>query len=358
MLDIKWYAGLRDSDIVNPFINQSGVYTGCYGHVYRHNSENGSKEASNGLDTIKWGEVRLAGPTDASLLIAGCTGFVFGLDPISLNTVWKTALGTSNETTSVLCAKNAIYVTASGEVFRLDYHGKITNHNPLPGYSRYEARLGITTSESSVFVGINGYIACLDPKTLEVKWWKEVPSVSGVMFSVIGGTNVVYGGCYGRVFKYDESGNLLYQNDLPSQGEIEVRMVLDSANSLLYVGTNGYGNCLKASDLTKIYATTLSDSREPTDVAVGDGSAYFSCYGHVFVLDDSGEIVARNDLPGYGNHVTRVTTSSYGPTELVLGINGWAVGLNVSSFPKPVDFSGVTYPVLMIPYTFVSIPSR
>ena len=359
MLNTKWETSLPNTgyDIVNPHINEKGVYAGSHGYVVRINPSDGSVSVENSLNGMGNYEVRLASPVDASVLIVGTNGYVLGLDPDSLYTRWSTSLpGSGYEVVSVLCGAEGVYAGSNGYVYRLDQeNGMVQATNDLPGYGKHETRLGITIPNSCLLVGINGYAFGLDPSTLGTRWIKSLPGCGTDITSVVGGVAVGFAACAGYVYLLNAStGEDLNRNDLEGTGNHEVRLALDNNNSALYVGTNGYGICLRTDNLTTVYSTSLPGSGYTvTDVAAGDGVAYYANNGYVFQLDSSGNVSAQNDLPGRGKYETRLATYCTGPAELIIGINGYSLGLNISENPKPLDFSGTTYPVTWMPYILV-----
>ncbi|KAF1963064.1 hypothetical protein CC80DRAFT_530924 [Byssothecium circinans] len=357
MLNTKWETGLPDTgyDIVSPLVNEKGVYAGSHGYVLRINPKDGSVSAKNSLSGMGEHEVRLASPVDASVLIVGTNGYVLGLDPDSLYTQWSTSLPDSGyELVSVLCGVNGVYAGSNGYVYRLDPdNGTVKARNNLPGYGKDETRLGLTISDSCLLVGINGYAFGLDPSTLVTRWTTSLPGCGEDITSVVGGVGLGFSACAGYLYMLNAStGKEITKDGLKDTGKHEVRLALDKINSRLYAGTNGYGICFNTTYLTKLYSTSLPGSGYTiTDVAVGDGGvAYFANNGYVFQLDSSGNVTAQNNLPEREKYETRLATYCTGAAELIVGINGYSLGLNISDSPKPLDFSGTTYPVTWMPY--------
>lgn len=335
MLTTKWETSLPDTgyNIVSPLDNEKGVYAGSHGYVLRLDRENGSVSAKNSLSGMGEHEVRLASPAGSSVLIVGTNGYVLGLDPSSLSTKWSTSLPNSgSEVVSVLCGVNGAYAGSNGYVYCLDPdNGKIKATNTLPGYGKHETRLGLTTSDSCLLVGINGYALGLNPSTLATKWTASLSGCGEDITSVVGGDGLGFAACAGYVYRLNAStGTDIARNDLEGTGNHEVRLAMNNTHSVLYAGTNGYGISLNASSLSTVYSKSLPGSGHSiTDVAVGDGGvAYFANNGYVFQLDSSGNVTAQNNLPGRGEHETRLARSGTGATELIVGINGYCLRLD------------------------------
>ncbi|KAI7972205.1 hypothetical protein EIK77_008269 [Talaromyces pinophilus] len=366
MLNTKWETNLpgTGSATVNPLINQNGVYAGSNGYILRLDPGTGTVTAKNPLDGYGYHEVRLAAPVDGSLLVVGTYGYVLGLDPFSLSILWTTALPSSaRQEVSVLCGPGGVYAGSNGYVYFLAPDaGTVMEINDLPGYGYHETRLGLITSDNYLLVGINGNTVCLDAYTLRTQWYNNMPGSGNDVTSVVGGMGVAYAACMGKVYRLNEkSGELLNGNNLSGTGSYEVRMALDSTTSRLYVGTNGYGICLNANTLATEYSASLPGCdykvTNVTDVAVGDQKvAYFACNGYVYQLNPSGQVSGQNDLPGRDRGETRLATGHNGASELVVGIYGYAIGLNIANSPLPVDYSGKTYAVAWAPYIAVTAP--
>ena len=343
MLKAKWATSLSGTGSdVSPLLNKAGVYVGSNGYVKRLDPDDGDVEATNPLSGRGHNEVCLAAPLDSSLLVVGTNGYVLGLDPQSLETKWQTSLpGCGYGIVNVLCTKRAIYAGCNGYVYCLIYHdGLVAESNGLSGYGSHETRLslvsGVDGRDAMLLVSINGYTLGLSCEKLLLLWYNDMPGSGHSTTSVIGGQNLAFGACGGRVYQMVWStGQTLNTNELSGTGSHEVRMMLDSRKSHLYVGTNGYGNCLRVNDLSTIYSVSLPGSGYSiTDVAKGDNATYFANNGYVFQLNDSGTVVAQNDLPGQGTYLTQLSTSSNRAVLLIVGINGSVLGLNISSNPK------------------------
>ena len=290
-LTTYWQTGLPTtfSDVVNPLITQSGIFAASFGHVVRLESTTGN-------------------------ILALDTGAVIGSKGISTPAV--------------------------------------------DTWHRSQEHLAIAVEMTNLLYTVNGMVHVIDPETLEVKWSTTVPDSDESISVVAGASGVGYVASKGRVHRLRMADGLLtHHQDLTVTGEKEVRMALDLPSSRLYIGTNGYGISLKLPDLEIIYSTSLPGSGYSiTNVASGNDVAYFAINGFVYALNSHGQIIAKNGLSGRGYHETRLTTSPVGVAEIPLlgvGINGYALGLTIPSSPVPLDHSGVTYQVGMLPYILV-----
>lgn len=170
----QWQTSLPGSgyEVTTVLANQKAVYAGSNGYVYLLDCLKGSVLATNTLSGMGDHEIRLAQPEDGSLLLVGTNGYVLGLDPTSLNTLWQTSLlHCGYEVVSVLCANGSAFAGCNGYVYRLDQgSGEVLSTNSLVGRGDYEVRLGISLDLSTLFVGINGYALGLDPTNLTTSW--------------------------------------------------------------------------------------------------------------------------------------------------------------------------------------------
>jgi hypothetical protein len=349
LLDTKWDTPLPQSgyDVTTMLSNQKGVYAGTNGYVYKLDYWTGIVAKTNPLSGRGYGEVRLAAPADASLLIVGMNGHVMGLHPTSLVTLWETQLDANSGVVSVLCAygdtretesKVYVYAGTSGRVYRLNPKGTIMGlpYDFTSWLGSYEVRLGISPDLTTLFVGINGYLVALESISLIKVWYASLPGSGYDVTNVVGGSidcvGVVYAGCGGRVYVYGQSqGTKLHDYDLGT-GKYEVRMALDGANRHLYVGCNGYGIGLRPNDLGKVYTKSLpSSGYSVTDVVAGDEVAYFANNGIVFQVDLKGIVNAEASLQSAIE--TRLAVSSTGMGQLFVGADGNAYGLELEGYP-------------------------
>ncbi|MCJ1423447.1 hypothetical protein MMC29_001330 [Sticta canariensis] len=343
-LDIIWKRRVshHHNEHTNTLVSVSRVYVAAAGKVLRVDCWTGEVIKSNNLNGTGYHEVRLAASEDASLLVAGTHGYVVDPDAISLGTKWSVSLpGTSYYVTSVICVNGSAYAGSYGRVFRLDpANGKIVHTNSLSGYGSHEVRLGVTHDVSTLLVGINGHALGMDINTLKINWQNDMPDSGYDTISVLGGSQVGYAACRGRVYRIDEhTGSTLNQNDLFGTGSHEVRMTLDSGGTQLYVGTNGYGIGLRPENLETIYSVSLPGSGySVTDVTAGLQTAYYANSGCVSQLDNgTGNVVASNPLPGLGMHVPRLSTDLQGTESLFIGLTGRVIALGLTDHPSAVS---------------------
>ncbi|EDR05916.1 uncharacterized protein LACBIDRAFT_329421 [Laccaria bicolor S238N-H82] len=265
----QWQTSLPGSgyEVTTVLANQKAVYAGSNGYVYLLDCLKGSVLATNTLSGMGDHEIRLAQPEDGSLLLVGTNGYVLGLDPTSLNTLWQTSLlHCGYEVVSVLCANGSAFAGCNGYVYRLDQgSGEVLSTNSLVGRGDYE----------------------------------------------------------------ESTGSVLHQNRLSGTGEDEVRLALDPAAAHLYAGTDGYGIGLRPDNLDTIYSVSLPGSGySVTDVVAGNQVAFFANNGYVFQLDVAGNVDDKNALAGRGYSETRLAITLNTPTQIFVGIHGYALGLS------------------------------
>ena len=373
-LTTYWQTGLPTtfSDVVNPLITQSGIFAGTFGHVVRLESNTGKVLAHNPREGRAWSTPTLAAPLLDTVIVVGIQSHVLGLNPDTLATLWDTTLPnpTSYKTdVSLACSDDSIYATSNGWIHRLALDtgavvvSKGISTPAVDTWHRSQEHLSLAVEMTNLLYTVNGMVHVIDPETLEVKWSTTVPDSDEVISVLAGASGVGYVASKGRVHRLRlADGVLTHHQDLTVTGEKEVRMALDIPSSRLYIGTNGYGVSLKLPELEIIYSTSLPDSGYSiTSVASGNDVAYFANNGIVYALNTQGEVIAKNGLSGRGYHETRLATSPIGVAEiplLAVGINGYALGLTIPSNPVPLDHSGVTYQVGMLPYILVCLILR
>ncbi|KAF8318014.1 hypothetical protein DL93DRAFT_2032587, partial [Clavulina sp. PMI_390] len=247
-----------------------------------------------------------------------------------LQSYWQTSLpGSGHDVTSTLVSGTNVYAACNGHVYRLDLtSGKVLQEKNLPGYGENEIRLAISETDSTLIVGIVGYVVALDSTSLTPKW-KSLPGSGYAVTTVAGGEGRCFAICNGYLYMLEAStGRLGRRNDLSGTGKAESQLALRGDGGVLFVGVNGYGVAVRASDISTIYLTSLPGcGYNLTHVVAGKVFAYFGCNGYLYSVDESGAIVNTNALPGLGKHQTRITLDVAGGERLVAGINGYAVGL-------------------------------
>ncbi|KAL7928328.1 hypothetical protein V8C35DRAFT_318484 [Trichoderma chlorosporum] len=354
----KWQTSLPDTGytITSSLINQKGVYAASNGFVHRLDVTNGKVLGSNNLPGTGYNEIRLASPPDASILIAGTAGQVFGLDSETLQTKWGpiSLPGCGYDITSVLCAEAGLYAGCNGHVYLLDIQmGSVKLHNSLEGHGYHEVRLA--ASNEWLLVGINGYVLLLNPKDLDIKRKKSLPDCGYDIVSVVLSKDHAYAGSYGRVYQLKLSlpGSSndweVTPNNLSGTGYGEVRLTLNVEHpDALYVGTNGYGISLDTANFSEIYKVSLPGSAySVTDVVVGNVAGkevtYFANNGYIFELDQEGKMTGWSRFPEGSRVETRLAIFTLPEPLLVVGNNGYCAALQISNRQPPFDFSEHTY---------------
>ncbi|TFK37908.1 PLC-like phosphodiesterase [Crucibulum laeve] len=336
----QWTTSLPKSghEVTSTLCNQSGVYSGSNGYVYRLDYWTGAVLQTNNLESLGTHEVRLAAPADGSILIVGTYGYALGLDPTSLATLWSVNLPkTGNGVVSVICGAGSVYAACGGIVYRLNpADGWIKGENYLKGRGVHEVRLAMSLTLRTVFVGINGYALGLAFDTLDTQWETSLPRSGFGITSVASGIGVAYAACNGWIYSIQElSGGVLFTNQLGA-GDGEVRLAIDAEAQNLYAGLNGYAFGFNPTSMQMIYMISLPGSgKSVTDVVAGDKQAYFANNGYVFQLNLSGDITLWNSLPERGEHETRLAVNPTTPNsgQLFIGINGYALALSLADYP-------------------------
>ncbi|KAF8316042.1 hypothetical protein DL93DRAFT_2045616, partial [Clavulina sp. PMI_390] len=276
---------------------------------------------------------------------------------MSLQSYWQTSLPSSGyEVTSTLVSGTNVYAGSNGYVYVLDSRsGQILQQNNLSGLGNNEVRFALSSDGSTLLVGTDGYILGLNSTSLSTNWQTSLPGYGYNVVNVLapGGGSIAYAACNGYVYSFTIAdgglqqqnslsglGNneprlaltlaadILLQNSLSGTGKAEGRLSLRDDDGVLLVGANGYGVAVKATDITTIYQTSLPGcGYNITDVVAGELFTYFGCNGYVYSLDESGNVIGQNALPGLGNHETRLAVSAKADEHVFVGINGYAVGL-------------------------------
>jgi len=102
----------------------------------------------------------------------------------------------------------------------------------------------------------------------------------------------------------------------------------------LLVGTNGWVLLMgfnKGGNLDTKWKRNLDSGSNITSVVWGVGRAYGGCNGKFYALNaETGEVKERNELKDMGNQEVRMAL--WDGKLLHVGTNGWAMGLEVSTF--------------------------
>ncbi|KAF8309374.1 PLC-like phosphodiesterase [Clavulina sp. PMI_390] len=152
--------------------------------------------------------------------------------------------------------------------------------------------------------------------------------------TLVSGKNI-YAASNGYVYLLDfVTGAVLQQNNLSGRGHKEVRIAISDDGSTLVVGTDGYILGLNSSTLSTNWETSLPKcgyNLVNVVAAGGGGTGYAACNGYVYSYNISnGAIQATNSLSGRGEHETRIALTLASDV-LLVGIDGYALGLNPSS---------------------------
>ncbi|CAD6939462.1 unnamed protein product [Tilletia controversa] len=145
-------------------------------------------------------------------------------------------------------------------------------------------------------------------------------------------------------------GDTLQTSKLSGTGHQEVRLASPLDDSMLIAGSNGlqhHQRLLRGGQNLRGcngYVFRLEPSNG--DIIAQDGLSGYGNHeisldatlqhdtlnGYVFEFDSQGSIIGQNPLEGYGNHETRVCADNAAAGMLLVGINGYALGLKLSSF--------------------------
>ncbi|KAF8315193.1 hypothetical protein DL93DRAFT_2039103, partial [Clavulina sp. PMI_390] len=276
---------------------------------------------------------------------------------MSIKTSWERSLPDCGyNLTSTLVSGTNVYAACNGYVYLLDFEtGEVRHQNPLSGYGHNEVRLAISDDGSTLLVGTDGYVLGLNPSTLAKKWESDLKGSGYNIVNVLaeGTGGIGYAACNGYVYRYTISDGdvklrnplsgygghetrlaltlkgdmllILHQNNLDDTGEGETRIALRDDGGVLFVGVNGYGLAVKASDISTLY--TRSCGYNITDIVSGNLFTYFGCNGYVYSLDEGGNVVCTNGLPGLGKYETRLAIDTETKEHVFVGIDGYAVSL-------------------------------
>jgi hypothetical protein len=327
-LPIIWYASPSGNDSVNTIDTINWIYAGSKGSVYRIAKNNGLIQATQGLSGYGNHAVSLATPSNGAALVVGIYRFVLRLHPVSLDIIWY--FRTENlegDVSVILDAKNQrIYAGTAGGVFALDLDGnKMGRQTVIAG----ESRIALDPSASFVGHGISGCVAVYTTPNLDSTLWITKMDKGVGPTSVLFNETTMYVADSGFIWVMDvlHGGLPLHTTDVgATTGYREIRLALDATNNRLYVGTHGYGGLYDATTLAQKYLQPLPGSGySVTNVVWLGNSGFFANNGRVFQLNNSGVVVARNDLDGYKNVDTSLTI--LGNDKVIAGPDGWVVGL-------------------------------
>ncbi|KAF8315862.1 PLC-like phosphodiesterase [Clavulina sp. PMI_390] len=325
-----WQTGLRDSgyDVTSTVADGERIYAASHGFVYLLDFASGQEKARNGLSGMGNREVRIILSHDRQVLLVGTDGFAWGLNASDLSTRWKLSLpGCGDNMTNLCSAGENGWAGSDGYVYRFDvntgaYHGR----NDLKDMGNHEVRIDMCGGGQTLAVGTNGWVWGLDPYSLDTKWKTSLPGCGFGVTSVEGARSDCYAACNGYLYKLDAySGNVESRNDMDGVDKREVRLEYHPDWDRLFVGTNGWGLSMDGGNLRERWRVSLPGSGfSVTSVAAGKDKIYFANNGYVFTIDQDGNVVSRNDLPGLGQFETRLAVSLGSEERVIAGINGYA----------------------------------
>ncbi|OCL04859.1 Quino protein alcohol dehydrogenase-like protein [Glonium stellatum] len=242
-LRTRWAKGLPNCghEVVSLIATSDTVFAGSNGYVYRLDLASGTLQATNPLPGYGNHETRVAISSSLATLFVGINGHAIGLDPSDLNILWNNDLsGSGNGITSVIAHNNAAYVGYHGRVYRLDEaKGDLLNRNDLSGRGDGEVRFAVDETGAYLYVGTNGYGACLQSDDLDITYSVSLPGSGFSITDVVDGNEVAYFANNGFVFEIDLKGKVVKSSSLPGLGRHEVRLGVN-ADTLLAVGINGH----------------------------------------------------------------------------------------------------------------------
>jgi outer membrane protein assembly factor BamB len=255
---------------------------------------------------------------------------------------WAQTLGTDPDVMCVVDAGDVLYAGGNGMVYklnaadghRMDGRRLSKAFAGLEEIGDTEVRLAISAKRDRLFIGSNGFAACLRTSDFALRWHHKFKHRC-VVNLLLDGRNL-YAGTYGNVFKLDyDSGDTLLTNELKHRGDHEVRLALADDKSLLFVGTDGYALALNTSGLQDeaVWQTSLPDThKDPITILTRATEVYAAGRGRLFKLTAAGKIVASNPLTGHGDDEVRMQFSGNGKGDtLLLGTHGYALAVHTAT---------------------------
>ncbi|KAF8316093.1 hypothetical protein DL93DRAFT_2026294, partial [Clavulina sp. PMI_390] len=261
-------------EVTSTLISGNNIYAASNGYVYLLNTDVQYVNCTNSLPARGHCEVRLAMSDDGSTLLVGTNGYILGLDSNNLVTNWQTSLtGCGSGIVNILAAGcgSTGYAACNSYVYTFDIPtGTLHNHNALSGYGTSEPRLSLTFAKdildggfvqcnaltgvekadtrlalrddaAVVFVGVNGWAAAVKAADISTIYQRSLPDCGFNITNVVSGKLFTYFGCNGYVYSLDENGNIVGNLLLPSLGNHETRLAIDtSVYEDVVAGVNGY----------------------------------------------------------------------------------------------------------------------
>ncbi|RBA18301.1 hypothetical protein FPRO05_10596 [Fusarium proliferatum] len=328
-LPILWYFSPPGTQAVNTVATEDYLYVGHRGRVYRLSRLTGVVQAEQELKNYGFEEVSVAISEDRSLLFIATNGKLVSLDPMSLEPRWSKEVPDSNGRIRILLTNDRIYTGSGGTVHVWTLNGAHVNRRSID-QNGFDIRFGISSDNGVLVAGTRGLIRAYKLPDLSSTHWEQDVSDKGGSepTSVLYGSDFVYAANIGWVYQLRATdGVVLKKRDFSkSAGSYEANLALDKTSNRLYAGCNGYGICMDATSMETFYKKSLPGAGWNVTSVVSTGrSAVFGCKGRVFQLDTSGEVVAQNDLNGYGNGNTSLTFC--GPDRLWACPDGYVVAM-------------------------------
>ncbi|KAF4331789.1 hypothetical protein FBEOM_14439 [Fusarium beomiforme] len=305
-LPVIWNFSPSGHTTVNTVLSDKYLYVGSMGSVYRLAKHKGDKQAEQPLKGYGVREVSLAISEDATLLYVATSGYLISLDPISLAIQWYRAVPDWNDKIRILLKKDRIYTGSGGTLHAWTLNGVIIKKQSIT-MGCADIRIDICPDAGILVAGTSGLISAFElPDLSSLRWSQRVPNEGGSETTAVAcGDDVVYAADAGWIYQLDatDSGEILNKQDFTSSaGTAEVNLTLVKSLNRLYAGCNGYGICMEADTLKAIYITNLvSSGSSVTSVLAVGFTAIFGSKGRVFQLDANGDLVAANQLSGYGS---------------------------------------------------------
>ncbi|HYC57725.1 MAG TPA: PQQ-binding-like beta-propeller repeat protein [Candidatus Binatia bacterium] len=297
--------------IVSVLADSDGrLHAGSNGYVYRLDQATGAVLAQNHFPRRGSYEVRLAAGNNT--LFLGIRGHVISVNPDDLGENWEVFLarsmaGTVSVHTVHTVDETHLYAGVDGRVYKLDKHGAEEAQNLLSEdtslWSSIEVRFASGDSGFPyLYAGCNGWVWCLNAKTLKSIWAKQVGVFHVGFVEVLLRGDSLYAGSMGRVYKLNrKQGAEDASNSLSGLGYHEVRMATDG--NYLYVGTNSHGIALSLDDLKTAWQLKLPGGSNIVSVLCQEGRVFFGSGGYAYQVDLGGNLLSQNTMDGESGEV-------------------------------------------------------
>jgi hypothetical protein len=354
-----WQIHLTDGQtyVVNTATHDMTIYAGCNGQVYTVDPASSTIGAHIKLDSETKNrnpqlfprEVTLALTANGALLVAGYQGYVFGLDPVTLEVQWANSLpGTGVYPVTVQVYTGAsgqeyIYAGTVGYVFKISLGGNTECENTLKGRGTKRIDLCYYPLEDWLIVGTNGYVVVLDMSNLGTITQVSLPGCGWERVEVADGGDRIYAASQGYLYQLGP-GIVEIKAHVHLEGTRKLLTHLSvyrdaSRGDLLVAGTSGEVFCYRSHPGTSDpqlefqWSADLGDSGAVHVLAL-DGIVYASNSGCVYGLYyQNGSEMRKEQLPGLG--LGEVTIKAYNGY-MLMGIGGW-----LAYSPPPITDFGL-----------------